>query len=130
MGEVLTGGLDRVKRKSVALPSNLTERREMQPSTLLDLSDVQGTPRVKLTLPPLRVGDRVRLAFRVQRNHKGRHEVLDVSGDFRVTASVTTLEHQHLSVESVGKTPSWRAVRKDIAFRRQIPPAIFPPTVL
>lgn len=103
----------------------------MQPTTLVDLSDVQGTPRVKMTLPvPLRAGDRVKLAFRLRRLNGGRQEILDVVGDFRVSSATLALDYQVVAVESVGKAPTWRAVRKDIVSRRQLPPAVFPRTVL
>jgi len=103
----------------------------MRRTTILQLDDVSGQPRVKLDLPvPLRVGDRVRLRFRVRRQNGGRTEVLDVEGEFRVSSVNLTAEHQILSVDTaVGKVPTWRAVKKDIPFERQIPPARFPPTV-
>jgi hypothetical protein len=103
----------------------------MQPSTVVQLSDVAGLPRIKLPLPvPLRVGDRVRLTCRVRRQNGGRSEVLDVDGEYRVTAAGLSVDHQVLAVESCGKAPSWRAVRKEPVFERQLPPARFPPTVL
>ena len=102
----------------------------MTPYTVLTLADLSDSPRVKIGLPvPLRTGDRIRLAFKLKRKNNGRSEVLDVSGEFRVTQAVLSLEAQTLSVESVGKAPTWRAVRKDVSSRRELPPAIFPRTV-
>lgn len=103
----------------------------MTPTTLLSLIDVPNSPQVKLPLPvPLRVGDRVRLSFRLRRQNKGRLEVLDVLGEYRVSSVLLSQDHQYLGVESIGTTPSWRAVKKDLPFRRQVPPARFPPTLL
>lgn len=103
----------------------------MKPSTVITLADLSDAPKAKLCLPvPLRAGDRLRFSFRLKRQHNGRSEVLDVAGEYRVSQVVLTAEHQLLSVESVGKAPAWRAVRKDVSSRRELPPAIFPPTVL
>lgn len=99
-------------------------------TTLLDLSDVTGSPRVKLVLPiPLRIGDRLKLAFKMKRLHNGRTEIMDVQGEYRVQAASLSAEHQHLSVEAVGKAPAWKAVRKE-TLSRKLPPARFPPTTV
>lgn len=103
----------------------------MMAHTILELSDVGGAPRVKLTLPvPLRVGDRVRLGFRLKRTHGGRTEVLEVVGEYRVSGAIHETGRQTLTVEAVGKAPAWRAVRKDHGFVRSLPPARFPRTRL
>ena len=96
------------------------------PSSVVELVDVPGA-KAKLMLPvPLRVGDKINLLFRLQRQHNGRSEVLDVTGDFRVSSVQHTATHQLLQVESLGKAPAWRAVKKQAA--RQLGPATFPPT--
>lgn len=101
----------------------------MLPPTLLDLTDVPGCPRVKLVLPvPMRLGDRVRLAFKLRRQNGGRSEVLEVNGDFRVQSAHLSVEHQSLSVEALGKAPAWKAVRREGLAVRRLPPARFPPT--
>ena len=100
-------------------------------TTLLSLVDVPNAPRVKLDLPvPLRVGDRIRLSFRLKRQNQGRSEVLAVTGEYRVSSVLLTPENQHLSVESVGAVPIWRAVKKELPFQRRVPPARFPSTLL
>ena len=103
----------------------------MKPATILTLADLPEAPKVKLTLPvPLRAGDRVKLGFRLRRAHGGRSEVLDVIGEFRVASVLLSAERQVVSVESVGKAPAWRAVKKDASWKRPLPPARFPPTLL
>jgi hypothetical protein len=105
----------------------------MRPPTILVLSEVSGVPRVKMDLPVLRAQDKVALHFRVKRLHAGRSEVLDVMGDFRVSAVMfdATTRQQTVEVETVlGVVPSWRAVKKAPEFRRVIPPARSPRTVV
>ena len=103
----------------------------MTPTTILTLADLSDAPKVKLTLPvPLRAGDRLKLGFRLRRQNVGRSEVLDVNGEFRVASVILSAEQQLVSVESVGKAPAWRAVRKDTGWKRPLPPARFPPTLL
>lgn len=103
----------------------------MTPTTLLDLPTVPGKPCIKLNLPvPLRVGDKLRLGFKLKRQNGGRLEVLEVSGEFRVTSAHQSVDHQILSVESTGKEPSWKAVRREPQVERRIAPARFPRTVV
>lgn len=103
----------------------------MTPTTYLDFPGVSGQPRVKMVLPiPLRLGDKLRLSFKLKRMNGGRLEVLDVHGDFRVSASVCSVEHQYLSVESIGKDPTWRVLRKEPLLRRNRIPARFARTVV
>lgn len=86
--------------------------------SIIKFDDVNGQPMVKLGgLPePLRVGDPLGLRLRTTRITNGRHEVLDVNGQFRVTAvgfdASTMPRRQLLTVESVQKPPTWRAVKK------------------
>jgi hypothetical protein len=103
----------------------------MNLSSIVTLSDVAGQPRVKMDLPsPLRLGDKIALHFRIKRSHNGRSEILDVDGEFRITA--LTFEagsnRQILAVEKTetGKVPSWRAVKKAPEFKRIVPPARSP----
>ncbi len=101
----------------------------------MEITDVAGPPRAKLTLfVQPRIGDRIKLSFQLQRNNAGRHEILVVSGDYRVTQTYLDATQgpprQILAVEAVGKAPNWRAVKKPSEFKRQIPPAIFPRTVV
>ncbi len=103
----------------------------MTPPSLLELSDVLGCPKVKISLPvPLRQGDRVRLAFRLKRQNGNRSEVLDVAGEYRVGQVSLSADLQTLSVEAVGKAPAWKAVRREASQERVLPPARFPPTLL
>lgn len=128
--EGLAEGFEGVQQKSVAPPESLREKGRMTPTTILTLADLSEAPKVKLALPVLRSGDRVKLAFRLRRQNAGRSEVLDVNGEFRVASVSLSVEHQFVSVESVGKAPAWRAVRKDTSWKRPLPPARFPPTLL
>lgn len=107
----------------------------MNPATLVELGDVAGLPKVKMTLPvPLRIGDRIHLAFQLRRTTGGRSEVLDVSGDFRVTSVSFDAAHgpprQQLTVESAGKAPTWRAVKRQAAPERRLGPTRFPRTMV
>lgn len=97
--------------------------------TLLELSDVNGKPKVKLDLPgPLNVGHRVRLSFCLRRQHAGRSEVLEISGEFRVSAVGLDFagieKRQVLSMESTAvTTPHWRSVKKQPEMKRVLSPA-------
>lgn len=96
--------------------------------TLLELSDVTGKPKVKLDLPaPLRVGERIRLAFHLRRHNGGRSEVLEVNGEFKVTAIGLDLaiypHRQILTIDSVGVVPHWKAVKRRGPISRVLPPA-------
>ena len=103
----------------------------MTPTSIVELSSVSGRPRAKLVLPvPLRQGDKLQLAFRLQRQNGGRLEVLEVRGEFRVTTVIQSVEHQHLSVESTGKEPAWKAVRRPALLERKVAPAVFPRTIV
>lgn len=106
----------------------------MKPATIVELADVTGHPRVKLDLPDLRIGDRVTLAFRLQRKTGGRSEVLNVGGIFRVAAvdldTSSTPPRQLLSVESTGLAPCWQAVKNQAPPSKKLPPARFPRTVI
>lgn len=99
--------------------------------SLLELSDVNGKPKAKLDLPsPLRIGDRLRLSFVLKRQNAGRHEVLDVLGEFKVAAIGFDFSNGHrrqvLSVESVTTTPHWKAVKKREDPRRPLAPSKSP----
>jgi hypothetical protein len=101
--------------------------------TILKLSDVNGEPKVKLDLPgPLRNGDPVALRFLLERQTGGRSEILEVSGKFQVTAvgfdASTGTPKQLLSVETMGKVPAWRSVKKRPNGPRRLGPARFPRT--
>jgi hypothetical protein len=103
----------------------------MTPVSILTLSDLSDRLKVKLMLPvPLRAGDRLKLGFRLKRQHGGRLEVLAVEGEYRVASVLLSAEHQAVSVESVGKAPAWRAIRKEPVSPRSLSPARFAPTVV
>ncbi len=101
--------------------------------TTIELADTFGRPRIRKDFPgPLRIGDRIKLGFRLGRVNQGRHEVLEVKGDFKVSSvsfDGTEIPRQLIQVEAVGKEPTWRAVKKPPA-GRQVAPARFPPTVV
>lgn len=100
--------------------------------TIIELSDAPGAPRARKDLPgPLRLGDRVRLDFRLTRTNGGRSEVLDVRGEFRVSSvsfDATGVPRQLVAMESTGKSPSWRAVKKTTPQPRTMAPCHSPPT--
>jgi hypothetical protein len=106
----------------------------MVPATILEISDVVNKPRVKMDLPsPMRLGDKLRLRFRLSRQNGGRYEILDVVGEFQVrSVSFDTSGgrvRQNLSVESTGVAPSWKAVKKEsVPPPRKLGPAKAPPT--
>lgn len=102
----------------------------MTPTSVVELSDVSGRPKVKLALPvPLLVGHRLTLKFRLAREHGGRHEQLDVVGEFKVKTvsfdASTGIGRQILSVEAMEKPPSWRAVKKQPVPARRLGPTRF-----
>lgn len=105
-------------------------------TTLVELSDVSGKPKVKLALPaPLRLGDPVRLRFRLRRQNVGRTEVLDVDGPFRVTTvgfdAAGGPPRQVLTVESAsGLSPTWKAIKKEAPAARRMAPARSPRTAV
>lgn len=101
--------------------------------TIIKLADVNGEPKVKLDLPgPLRNGDPLALRFLLERQTGGRSEILEVSGRFQVTAvgidASTSPPKQLLSVETVGRIPAWRSIKKRLHGPRRLGPARFPRT--
>lgn len=105
----------------------------MSPTTRIKLDDVNGKPTVLLSnVPaPLRVGDPLGLRFRATRQTNRRPEVLEVNGQFRVTAVGFDLTvhpwRQLLTVEAVGKPPTWVSVRRAPP-RARLAPAVRPRT--
>ena len=95
--------------------------------TLLELTEVVGKPKVKMELPRVHLGQRIRLAFCLRRKNAGRSEVLEVYGDFKVAAAGLDAVYpvrQVLSVDvAVGASPTWKAVKKTPEWRRVLPPA-------
>ncbi len=103
--------------------------------TLVELSDVVGHPTVMLTLPsPLHIGVKVKLAFRLRRQNKGRSEALDVAGWWRVSSlsidATSTVLKQLISVESTAVTPQWKAVKKEALRKPSLAPTRHPRTVV
>ena len=100
--------------------------------TFLELADVPDAQRVRIDLPALRQGDRVLLRFRLERQHLGRHEVLDVTGEHRVMSLLIDASQgnpcQIVQVASTGKAPFWRAVKRPKP--RRLAPARSPRTVV
>ena len=109
------------------------KEKKMDPVTHVKLEDVNGQPVAKRgDLPsPLRVGDPLGLKFRISRRTNGREEVLDVRGQFRVTAvgfdATVAPPRQLLSGESVSAPPKWRSVKKP-SERRPLAPLRSPRT--
>lgn len=97
--------------------------------TVINLAEINGEPKVKLDLPPMRVGEPIALRFRLERTHGGRHEVLLVDHKFRVTAlgveARGDLPRQLLSVELIdSKGPVWTAVKKPRSRLKRLSPAV------
>ena len=93
--------------------------------SVVQLMDVTGQPKAKLDLPgPLRLGDPVALRFRLERQHGGRTEVLEVAHKFRITAvgvdATSWPQRQLLALDSVDKAPTWRAVKKPPSVARRL----------
>lgn len=84
--------------------------------TFLVLTDLSDSPRVRRDLPLVHTGQRLQLRFHLERQHLGRHEVLEVAGDFRVMGQDLEATGdgpcQIVQVQSTGKAPSWQAVKK------------------
>ena|ERR1700679_2566498 len=106
----------------------------MNLASIVVLTEVPGAPRAKMTLPPLlRLGDKITLRFRMRRVNKGRSEVLVIDGEYRISSTQYEAgsNRQILEVESAsGIAPSWRAIKKPPEFKRVIPPAKSPRTVV
>jgi hypothetical protein len=85
----------------------------MEKTTIVELGDVLGRPRFKMSLPlPLRIGDQLQLKLKLNRINKGRSEQISFFGVVRVTAVWFDVSHQFLVVDCVGKAPHWQAVKK------------------
>lgn len=102
----------------------------MQPLTVILWEDVAGTPKALFShIPyPLKVGDPLNLRCRLSRENGGRSEDLLVNGQFRVTAvgvdASLAPARQLLTVVSLGRPPTWRAVKK-ASQRRRLAPTIW-----
>ena len=100
--------------------------------TFLELVDLPGAPRVRIDLPPLHQGNLVLLHFRLERQHLGRNEVLDVTGEHRVTSVLLDASRGRpcpiVQVASTGKAPAWRAVKRPKP--KRLAPARSPRTVV
>ena len=102
----------------------------MQPATLLVLLEVDA-PLVKLALPLVKQGDKLKLSFVLSRQNNGRTEVLDVKGEYRVVSVLLLAEgRQEVGIESTGKAPSWRSVKRRVPLVRKLSPARFPATLV
>lgn len=95
------------------------------PLHVLELADLTDPPKVKIDLPLVRVGDRLRLGFTLKRRNGGRHEHLKVSGYFRVVECVFDSSRpvpcSIAKIEAVGKAPVWQAVKAPRARRKPVP---------
>jgi len=100
--------------------------------TFLELVDVPDAPRVQIDLPTMHTGNLVLLRFNVERKHLGRYEVLEVTGEHRVTSVLLDARSgrpcQIVQVASTGKAPFWRAVKRPKP--RRLAPARSPRTVV
>lgn len=102
------------------------------PKTFVDLADLPGPPRVQMELPILHPGQIVILQFTLERQHLGRNEVLEVSGEHRVMKQILDARAagpcQIVQVASTGKAPAWRAIKKPRP--RRLAPARSPRTIV
>lgn len=100
--------------------------------SIVQLEEVNGTPKAKLDLPQAQIGDPIGLRFKIQRKSNGRTEVLNVDGQFRVTArgldASSGPSRQLLSVEPIGAAPKWHSVKNHAQNPRRLSPAISPKT--
>jgi hypothetical protein len=99
-------------------------------AVFLKLVDLSDPPQVRVDHAPLRLGDRLSLRFSLERMHQGRRELLDVDGEFHVTALLNKLspnvDQQIAEIAATGKAPSWRAVK--LLPARELGPARWPRT--
>jgi len=105
----------------------------MEVPTTVEFSDVNGRPQARtMLLGPLRIGDPVALKLVLQRQNGGRTEVLSVDHKFRVTAigvdGTVVPSRQLLSLDSVDKVPTWKAVKKTSLGPKSLGPTRFPRT--
>jgi hypothetical protein len=99
--------------------------------TIVELDDIKDKSKAKLDLPaPLRLGDRIQLSFVLKRSNQGRHEILEVRGEYKITDIYFHVGEQHLKVSATGLAPSWRAIKKEAPLRRRLGPTRFPPTTV
>jgi len=101
--------------------------------SILEFSDVKNSPKVNILLPgPLPLGAKLLLEFNLTRKHGTRTEILNVSGEFRVTSSVIDTRQgtprQLISVEGVRVAPTWRSIKNPSLTKRKLSPAKYPPT--
>ena len=103
-------------------------------STIVTLTDVDGQPSVRTDLPGVLLGQRVRFGFKLRRQNGGRMEILDATGEWRVTSAIVDATGPHprqlVSVESARTPPPWKAIKKTPPWTRRLPPARSPRTVL
>jgi hypothetical protein len=96
----------------------------MNHPSLLKLEDIENLAPVRINLPaPLPIGTRIKLRFPLQRRNGGRTEVLQVDGEFKVTAVVIDARgdaKQLVSVSAVGLVPTWKSI-KNPAIRKLNP---------
>jgi hypothetical protein len=100
------------------------------PTAIVELTDLTDPQRVKMDLPPVRLGDRVKLGFTLHRQHQGRSEILEVHGEFKVTAFLydQPAGHPIVQVLSTGLSPAWRAVKKQP--KKKLGPARYPRAII
>jgi len=101
--------------------------------TIVKLADVTSQPTAKLELPGhRRIGDTIRLHFRIERQNGGRTEELRVNGLFRVSAVGNDCAdgptRQLLSVEAVDRPTTWVSVKNRAQEPVRLSPAVFPRT--
>jgi hypothetical protein len=105
--------------------------KSFMPLTFLSLEDYDPFPEVKMDLPPLRLGDRITLRFPLTRQNNGRREVLEVNGEYQVTAlrydASGKMPRMRATVASTASPPHWRAVRQP-TFKGALAPAVSPRT--
>jgi hypothetical protein len=104
------------------------------PLAILELVDLSNPPQVKIDIPLVRLGDTIRLAFSLKREHLGRTEVLSVSGEYKVMHMVLDTTRgstcQIVQVASTGKAPAWVAVKSSKPEPKTLAPARFKRTLI
>lgn len=104
--------------------------RQMSTTTVLTLSDVNHTPKVRKELPsPMRIGDHLHLHFTLRKRTGSRTEELLVQGEWRVVSVSFEVgggpkATQLLTMEAVGATPTWKSVKTVPEPKRRLPPAV------
>jgi hypothetical protein len=102
--------------------------------TTLEFADLSDLPKVTTDIPFVRIGDRLNLAFSLERKHGGRTEVLKLAGEFRVSGMILSVNpqgaRQIVQVLSIGVAPAWKAIKNKVSPSKRLSPAVSKRTLI